>query len=111
LKLLLTLFILFSSISIPANAQLIPTTGLPLYGTYRKYLIKQGWKPKPSPVKNYAGQGWDEFICGNAICNGIFTSPKGTRSFIIIIWMKHGLDLNDTEYYVAPQFDVIEEQN
>ena len=89
----------------------MPTNGLPLYGTYRKYLIKQGWKPKPSSVKNYAGQGWDEFICGNALCSGTFTSPKGTRTLSISIWMKHGLDLNDTEYYVAPDFEFIDNQN
>jgi len=108
LKLLLTIFILFSSITFPKNAQAMPTNGLPLYGTYRKYLIKQGWRPKPSSVANYAGKGWSEFICGNALCTGTFTSPKGSRTLYVTIWMKHGLDLNDTKYYVAPQFEIID---
>ena len=100
--------ILSAVIVTPVAAQwdLMPKDGLPLYSVYRKELIKEGWKPKPAPIKNYAGKGWNEFICGNAACTGIFISPKGTRFLIVSIWMKHGLDINDTEYYVAPEFTI-----
>ena len=106
MKLLPIAVMLSTGIVFPAVAQLMPTNGLPLYSVYREKLIKEGWKPKPGPIKNYAGRGWSEFICGNAVCGGTFTSPKDTRTLRITIWMKHGLDVNDTEYYVAPEFDI-----
>ncbi len=111
MKLLPAAIMLSTGIVFPTVAQIMPTDGLPLYSVYREGLIKEGWKPKPGSVKNYAGRGWPEFICGSAVCGGTFTSPKGTRTLHINIWMKHGLDLNDTKYYVAPEFNITDNRD
>jgi hypothetical protein len=92
-----------SLIGAPADADLMPTTGLAHYSAYRQEILKLGWKPKTVMVPDYV-EGWPEVICGNRLCSATFASENGKQILTLSIWpdVKPGR----VEYYVAPRFDI-----
>lgn len=92
-----------SLIGFPADANLVPTTGLALYSAYRQEIPKLGWKPKTIMVPDYV-KGWPEVICGNRLCSATFASDNGKQTLTLSIWPE--VKPGRIEYYVAPSFDI-----
>ena len=92
-----------SLVGFPADADLVPTTGLALYSDYRQEILKLGWKPKTIMVSDYI-RGWPEVICGNRLCSATFVSENGKLILTLTIWPD--VLPGRVEYYVAPSFDI-----